>query len=146
MAMHSVRQCLTTRQHQPPGSIVGALRSAIETCKPGCLGIITTQWCTALHPNSKGDNKNTMRGSALVGEGLQLVGGQGVGVVQHVVVRGAAGALDARVAVQVEVVLHRVHDRAVHDGAWPGRDMAPFDDLHNVACSNLGTSLEGPAR
>lgn len=48
---------------------------------------------------------------------LQLVGGVGGLVHEHVVVRGARSALDAGVAVQEEPELHRVHDRRVHHGA-----------------------------
>ncbi len=58
-----------------------------------------------------------MQESTLVGQGLQLVRLHPVLVQQHVVVRGARGALDARVAVQVEVELGGVRNAPVHHRA-----------------------------
>jgi hypothetical protein len=53
-------------------------------------------------------------GNSLVGDHLQGVRGEVALVHEHVVVGGAAGALDAGVAAQVEVVLEGVGDRVVH--------------------------------
>lgn len=58
--------------------------------------------------------------SSLEGEALQLVGAELVLVVQHRIVRGAAGALDACMRVQVEVVQVRRHYAAVHHSACIG--------------------------
>jgi hypothetical protein len=56
-----------------------------------------------------------------VRQDLQAVGGEAVLIEQHVVVRGPVGALDAGVAVEVEVEFIRVDDVAVDkDTCWAG--------------------------
>lgn len=58
----------------------------------------------------------------VVGERLQLVGREPVLVRQHVVVRGPARALDARVAAQIVVPLAHVAHRRVHHRACTRTD------------------------
>ena len=70
--------------------------------------------------SSTANAKTRRNGGRRARELLQLVGGVRGLVHQHVVVRGARGALDARVAVQEEAKLHRMHDRLVHHRAWRG--------------------------
>ncbi len=55
--------------------------------------------------------------NAPVGHVLQVIRAQLVLVEENVVVRRPVGALQARVAVEEEVVLGRVHDDAVHHRA-----------------------------
>ena len=57
----------------------------------------------------------------IVGQGLQLVGGQVAVVPEDLVVAGPGGALDALVRDQVEVTLGGMVDALVHHGA--GQDV-----------------------